>query len=83
MIILGHCVIINLGHCLSGLYTMRLVGMRVVDPIYTTIRKRCFNNRCQRKSFILKRSQDFQENISFVCELLARLYTEVFKVRPC
>ena len=51
IIILGHCitifpghrVIINLGRCLSGLYTMRLVGMRVVDPVYTTIRKRCFH----------------------------------------
>ena len=51
IIILGHCitnfpghdVIINLGHCLSGLYTMRLVGMRVVDPIYATIRKGCSN----------------------------------------
>ena len=45
IIILGHCIIINLGHCLSGLYTRRLVGKRVVDPIYATIRKRCSNNR--------------------------------------
>ena len=40
----GHCVSINLGCCLSGFYMMRLVGMRVVDPVYTTISKRCFHN---------------------------------------
>ena len=44
----GHCVIINLGHCFSGLYTMRLVGMGVVDPVYTTIRKRCFHSSHRR-----------------------------------
>ena len=35
MIIPGHCVIITPGHCLSGRYTRRLVGMRIVYPVET------------------------------------------------
>ena len=40
----GHYVGFNLGRSLSGGYMMRLAGMGIVDPVYTTISQRCFHN---------------------------------------
>ena len=39
----GHYISINLGRSLSGGYMMRLAGMGIVDPVHTTISKRCFH----------------------------------------
>ena len=39
----GHYVGFSLGRSLSGGYMMRLAGMGIVDPVYTTISQRCFH----------------------------------------
>ena len=39
----GYYVGFNLGRSLSGGYMMRLAGMGIVDPVYTTISQRCFH----------------------------------------
>ena len=40
----GDYVGFNLGRSLSGGCMMRLAGMGIVDPVYTTISQRCFHN---------------------------------------
>ena len=39
----GYYVGFNLGRSLSVGYMMRLAGMGIVDPVYTTISHRCFH----------------------------------------
>ena len=39
----GYYVGFNLGRSLSGGYMIRLAGMGIVDPVYTTISQRCFH----------------------------------------